>query len=57
MKKDAVVTVRVESEIHSILNDLAKKDDRTVAWIARTLIAEALEARNLLPSQDKEPSS
>ncbi|WDE10625.1 hypothetical protein [Thalassomonas haliotis] len=57
MKKDAVVTVRVETEIHDILNGLAKKDDRTIAWIARTLISEALVARQLLPAQEQEPSS
>jgi len=48
MKKEVVLTVRVDSETDDIIRSLAKKDDRTVAWITRRLITEALEARNLL---------
>ncbi len=48
MKKEVVITVRVDSETDDIIRSLAKKDDRTIAWTTRKLITEALEARKLL---------
>ena len=48
MKKEVILSVRVEPDIDEILRNLAKKDDRTVAWIVRKLLIEALEARRLL---------
>jgi predicted transcriptional regulator len=53
MKKEVVVTVRVDAEINEIIRTLAKADDRTVAWVARKLITEALEARNLLKRDER----
>jgi predicted transcriptional regulator len=53
MKKEVVITVRVDSETDEIIRSLAKKDERTVAWITRKLITEALEARKLLKSKSK----
>ena len=53
MKKDVVITVRVDSEVDEIIRDLAQKDDRTVAWVARKLIIEALVARRLLKAKDR----
>lgn len=50
MKKEIVITVRVDSETDRIIRSLAKKDERTVAWTTRKLIREALEARKLLKS-------
>jgi len=47
MKKEIVLTVRVNSETKDIIDTLAKKDDRTVAWITRQLITEALKTRKL----------
>ena len=50
MKKDIVLTVRIDKKLHSIISELAKSDDRTIAWIARKLIEEALQKRKLLKS-------
>ncbi len=51
MKKEVILSVRVEPDIDVLLRTLAKKDDRTVAWIVRKLIIEALEARKLLKTK------
>lgn len=53
MKKEIVLTVRVDSKVNDIIRSLAKKDDRTIAWTTRKLITEALEARKLLKSKGK----
>ena len=53
MKKEVVLSVRVDSDIDDILRTLAKKEDRTVAWIIRKLIIEALESRKLLKMKAK----
>lgn len=53
MKKEVVLSVRVDSDIDDILRALAKKEDRTVAWIIRKLITEALEDRKLLRAKSK----
>ena len=53
MKKEVVVTVRVDAATDDIIRSLAEKDDRTVAWTIRKLITEALEARKLLKSKSK----
>jgi hypothetical protein len=52
MKKEIVITARVDSDIDKIIRELAKKDDRTIAWITRKLISEALESRGLLKNKD-----
>ena len=48
MKKDIVLTVRVDEKMYSVITRLAKKDDRTVAWMSRKLIEESLQKRKLL---------
>jgi len=53
MKKEVVLSVRVDSDIDDILRTLAGKEDRTVAWVVRKLIVEALEARKLLKTKSK----
>lgn len=53
MKKETVLSVRVEPDIEEILRKLAEKDDRTVAWVIRNLLIEALEGRKLLKSKAK----
>lgn len=53
MKKVVVLTVRLDSEIDEAIRSLAEADDRKVAWVARKLITEALNARNLLAPADK----
>ena len=53
MKKEIVLTLRINSEMDQIIRSLAESDDRTVAWMARKLIEEALVARNLLKPKEK----
>jgi len=56
MKKIIVITVRVDTETADAIHALAQADDRSVAWITRKLIVEALKARELLkPRDDKRP--
>ena len=52
-KKEVVLTVRVDADISQIIRTLAEKDDRTVAWMARKLIMEALEHRKLLKNTER----
>jgi len=49
MKKLIILTVRVETEVGEAIHTLAREDDRSVAWVTRALITEALKARKLLP--------
>ncbi len=53
MKKEVILTVRIDPEIKDIISSIAKKDDRTVAWVTRSLITEALLARRLLKPKPK----
>jgi predicted transcriptional regulator len=48
MKKDIILTVRVDEKMYSLIHSLAKKDDRTHAWMIRRLLEEALQARGLI---------
>ena len=48
MKKEVVLTVRVDQDIKEIISSIAEKDDRTIAWVTRNLITEALQTRKLL---------
>ncbi|WP_281559968.1 hypothetical protein [Thalassomonas sp. RHCl1] len=52
MKKIMVITVRLDTETGETIHALAQADDRSVAWVARTLITEALTARKLLPPRE-----
>ena len=47
MKKETVITIRLSPEIKSIIQEIAEKDERTLSWMARKLIIEALEARGI----------
>ena len=47
-KKDVPYTVRVESQVAIIIKKLADEDERTISFVLRKLIVEALEARKLL---------
>lgn len=49
-----MVTIRVTPELKAIIQKLAEEDDRTVAWMARKLIIEALESRNVLKEEKAE---
>jgi len=43
------MTVRLESEIASIIEKMAKEDERSISYILRMLLVEALKQRKLLP--------
>lgn len=51
MKKISVITIRIDTEVDTEIRTLARADDRSVAWVARKLITEALEARKLVAAQ------
>ena len=48
MKKEVIITARITPEIKEIIQSLADKDERTLGWIVRKLLLEALETRGLL---------
>ena len=48
MKKEVILTVRVDEEMNQIIQELADQDERTVAWILRKLLEEALQTRGLI---------
>ena len=55
MKKIIVLTIRVDADTGEAIHALARADDRSVAWVARSLIVVALSARKLLkPKEDKQ---
>ena len=51
MKKEVVITARVTVEMKEIIQSLADKDERTLAWMIRKLLIESLENRGLLKPQ------
>ena len=54
MKKETIITVRLPSEIKDVIQSLADSDERTVGWMVRKLLTEALEARDLLKAKLKD---
>ena len=44
-KKESVITLRLDADTTRIIKQLAKKDERTISWMARKLIIEALLVR------------
>ncbi len=53
MKKESIITIRVTPEIKSVIQRLAVEDDRTLAWMTRRLVIEALESRGALKNRKK----
>jgi predicted transcriptional regulator len=51
MKKDIILTVRVDEKMYSLIQSLAKEDDRTQAWMTRRLLEVALQARGLIKAK------
>jgi len=51
MKKEVIITARVTPETKDIIQSLADKDERTLAWMVRKLLLEALDTRGLLKKQ------
>ena len=55
MKKVMVLTVRVDAAIDEAIQALAQADDRSIAWVVRMLLTEALTARKgVKPQHDKQ---
>lgn len=54
MKKEVVITARITPETKEIIQSLADDDERTLAWMVRKLLIEALEARGLLKKEGRE---
>jgi hypothetical protein len=48
VKKEVIITARITPEIKEIIQSLADKDERTLGWIVRKLLLEALESRGVL---------
>jgi len=51
MKKDISMTVRLEGHLGDIVQKLSKDDDRSIGYVLRMLVVEALQARKLLPKE------
>jgi len=51
MKKEIIITAGVTPETKDIIQSLADKDERTLAWMVRKLLLEALDTRELLKKQ------
>lgn len=47
-KKNVTIGVRIDSELEAILKSIAKKEDRTLSYVARELIVEGLKARDIV---------
>lgn len=47
-KKNVTIGVRVDSELEEILKSIAKKEDRTLSYVARELIVEGLKAKGTI---------
>ena len=52
-KKNTTISIRIDIDAEEQMNILAKQDDRTIGYIARQLINEALEARGLVKKPSK----
>ena len=48
MKKDISMTVRLEAPLGETVQKLAKEDDRSIGYVLRMLIIEALQVRKLV---------
>ena len=51
MKKNISMTVRLEGPVGDVVQKIAKDDDRSIGYVLRMLIIEALQARKLLPKK------
>ena len=47
-KKNVLIGVRVDEELAAVLKELAEKQDRSVSYITRNLLADALKAKGLI---------
>jgi hypothetical protein len=56
MKKDVSMTVRLETPLGELVQKLADDDDRSIGYVLRMLVVEALQARKLLPKGGKPAS-
>ncbi len=56
MKKAGLIGVRVPEDIKDIIQRLADEDERTLSYVARKLIFEALERRGLIAREPSDKS-
>ena len=54
MKKEVIITARITSEMKEIIQSIADKDERTIAWMVRKLLIESLTARGLLKTKKRD---
>lgn len=47
-KKNVLIGVRVDEELAAVLKDMAEKEDRSVSYITRHLLIDALKAKGLM---------
>ncbi|MDR1789645.1 MAG: hypothetical protein LBR12_04805 [Opitutaceae bacterium] len=50
MKKNVSMTVRLEESLGEVVQQLAEEDDRSIGYVLRLLLIEALQARGRLPA-------
>ena len=56
MKKDISMTVRLEGPVGDAVQKIAKDDDRSIGYVLRMLVIEALRARKVLPHETRRKS-
>lgn len=55
MKKETVVTARITDEMKRAIQSIADKDERTLGWVLRKLLMEALENRGFGKAEKNKP--
>ncbi len=55
MKKAILVAARITEEMKKAIQSIADKDERTVGWVLRKLLTEALEGRGFLKTKKGKP--
>ena len=53
MKKEIILSVRIDEEMYAQIRKLAESDDRSMAWVARKLMESALNQRTSSSGENK----
>ncbi|MEK6791836.1 MAG: hypothetical protein AABY45_09080 [Deltaproteobacteria bacterium] len=51
MKKGTLVAARITDEMKKAIQSIADKDERTLGWMLRKLLTEALESRGFFKAK------
>jgi len=51
MKKEISMTVRLEAPLGEVIQQLARRGDRSIGYVLRMLMIEALQARKICPKE------